>query len=125
MIFSRTELLLGEENLEKLRKSRVAVFGIGGVGGYVCEALARSGRESVTLLAAILGGVREFGAKSMVFVFLALCVAFSSVFCAGKVKDKNQKSFSYANGAEYAVRAEITLVSYVSAYRRYAELIPV
>jgi ComEC/Rec2-related protein len=70
----------------------------------------------LVLAAAILGGVREFGAKSMVFVFLALCVAFSSVFCAGKVKDKNQKSFSYANGAEYAVRAEITLVSYVSAY---------
>ncbi|MGN0328584.1 MAG: ThiF family adenylyltransferase [Lachnospira sp.] len=41
--FSRTEILLGNEAMEKLRKSRVAVFGIGGVGGYVCEALARSG----------------------------------------------------------------------------------
>lgn len=41
--FSRTGLLLGEEALKKLRESRVAVFGIGGVGGYVCEALARSG----------------------------------------------------------------------------------
>lgn len=41
--FSRTQLLIGEEGIEKLSKSRVAVFGIGGVGGYVCEALVRSG----------------------------------------------------------------------------------
>lgn len=41
--FSRTELLLGKEAMEKLSKARVAVFGIGGVGGYVCEALVRSG----------------------------------------------------------------------------------
>ena len=41
--FSRTRPLLGEAALEKLAKCRVAVFGVGGVGGYVCEALARSG----------------------------------------------------------------------------------
>lgn len=41
--FSRTELLLGHEAMERLYRSRVAVFGIGGVGGYVCEALVRSG----------------------------------------------------------------------------------
>ena len=41
--FSRTELLLGKSSMERLSKCRVAVFGIGGVGGYVCEALARSG----------------------------------------------------------------------------------
>lgn len=41
--FSRTELLVGAEGMEKLSKARVAVFGIGGVGGYVVEALARSG----------------------------------------------------------------------------------
>ena len=41
--FSRTELLLGKEAMNKLEDARVAVFGIGGVGGYVCEALVRSG----------------------------------------------------------------------------------
>ena len=41
--FSRTQLLLGKEAIKKLQASRVAVFGIGGVGGYVCEALIRSG----------------------------------------------------------------------------------
>ena len=41
--FSRTRLLLGEAAIEKLAGCRVAVFGVGGVGGYVCEALVRSG----------------------------------------------------------------------------------
>ena len=41
--FSRTELLIGKEALNTLAKARVAIFGIGGVGGYITEALARSG----------------------------------------------------------------------------------
>lgn len=41
--FSRTELLYGKAAMEKLKNCRVAVFGVGGVGGYVCEALVRSG----------------------------------------------------------------------------------
>jgi tRNA A37 threonylcarbamoyladenosine dehydratase len=48
--FSRTELLLGTSALEHLSGCRVAVFGIGGVGGYVCEALARSGVGSLDLI---------------------------------------------------------------------------
>lgn len=42
-VFVRTGLLLGRENMEKLARARVAVFGVGGVGGHVVEALARSG----------------------------------------------------------------------------------
>lgn len=48
--FSRTELLLGEDKMEQLAKAKVAVFGIGGVGGYVVEALARSGVGSFVLV---------------------------------------------------------------------------
>lgn len=48
--FSRTELLFGKEAMDKLSKSRVAVFGIGGVGGYVCEALVRSGVGAFDLI---------------------------------------------------------------------------
>ena len=48
--FARTELLLGKEAMERLKKSRVAVFGIGGVGGYVCEALVRSGVGAFDLI---------------------------------------------------------------------------
>ncbi|MCM1329224.1 MAG: tRNA threonylcarbamoyladenosine dehydratase [Ruminococcus sp.] len=47
--FSRTELLLGGENMEKLKNSRVAVFGIGGVGGFAAEALARTGVGALEL----------------------------------------------------------------------------
>ena len=50
MIFSRTAILIGEENLQKLKNARVAVFGVGGVGGYVVEALARSGIGSLDLI---------------------------------------------------------------------------
>lgn len=49
-IFSRTELIFGREAMEKLSKSRVAVFGIGGVGGYTVEALARSGIGTLDLI---------------------------------------------------------------------------
>lgn len=48
--FSRTELLLGKNAMEKLKNSRVAVFGVGGVGGYVVEALARSGVGAIDLI---------------------------------------------------------------------------
>lgn len=48
--FSRTELLFGKEAMEKLAKSRVAVFGIGGVGGYTVEALARSNIGALDLI---------------------------------------------------------------------------
>ena len=48
--FSRTELLLGHEAMEKLANSRVAVFGVGGVGGYTVEALARSGVGALDLI---------------------------------------------------------------------------
>ena len=49
-IFDRTKGLLGEDAMEKLRSAKVAVFGIGGVGGYVAEALARSGVGALDLV---------------------------------------------------------------------------
>ena len=48
--FSRTELLLGADGMEKLKRARVAVFGIGGVGGYAVEALARVGIGALDLI---------------------------------------------------------------------------
>lgn len=49
-VFVRTGLLLGRENMEKLARARVAVFGVGGVGGHVVEALARSGVGALELI---------------------------------------------------------------------------
>lgn len=48
--FSRTQLLLGADGIKKLNNARVAVFGLGGVGGYVVEALARSGIGALELI---------------------------------------------------------------------------
>ena len=48
--FSRTELLIGKENVKKLNKSKVAIFGIGGVGSYVVEGLARAGVGKFVLI---------------------------------------------------------------------------
>ncbi|MDY5957238.1 MAG: ThiF family adenylyltransferase, partial [Frisingicoccus sp.] len=48
--FQRTGMLIGEEGIKRLSESHVAVFGIGGVGGYVAEALARCGIGEITLV---------------------------------------------------------------------------
>ena len=48
--FSRTQLLLGEEAMDRLKNTRIAVFGVGGVGGFVCEALVRSGVGAFDLI---------------------------------------------------------------------------
>lgn len=48
--FSRTQIIFGKENMSHLAKSRVAIFGLGGVGGYVLEALARSGIGNFDLI---------------------------------------------------------------------------
>lgn len=48
--FTRTEMLLGMDNIDKIKKSKVAVFGIGGVGSFCVEALARCGVENLTFI---------------------------------------------------------------------------
>lgn len=49
-MFTRTEKLIGKENMEKLKNSRVIVFGVGGVGGYAVEALVRAGISKITVV---------------------------------------------------------------------------
>lgn len=48
--FTRTEMVVGTENLEKLKNSKVAIFGVGGVGSYTAEALARTGVGNLVLI---------------------------------------------------------------------------
>ena len=47
--FERTEMLLGQEGVARLRDAKIAIFGVGGVGGYVLEALLRSGAENISV----------------------------------------------------------------------------
>ncbi len=70
----------------------------------------------LVLACAVLGGVRQFGVKSVLFVFLAIATAFSSVVYATNIKGKNEAALAYADGKVHEIRAKITLVSYVSAY---------
>lgn len=49
-MFSRLELLIGKDNIEKIKQKNIIVFGVGGVGGYVVEALIRSGIEHITVV---------------------------------------------------------------------------
>ena len=49
-IYKRTDMLIGEDNRKKLGFAHIAVFGVGGVGSYVCEALARAGVGAITLI---------------------------------------------------------------------------
>ena len=49
-MFERLELLLGKENIEKIKIKKILVIGLGGVGGYVVESLVRSGVENITIV---------------------------------------------------------------------------
>lgn len=49
-MFTRTQLLIGKENLNKIKNSKIIVFGVGGVGGYVCEMLVRAGVNNLTIV---------------------------------------------------------------------------
>ena len=57
--FSRTELLIGKEGIEKLQNAKVAIFGIGGVGSFVVEGLARAGIGNFILLGDCFGVLRQ------------------------------------------------------------------
>ena len=75
--FSRTELLFGKEAMEKLAGSRVAVFGIGGVGGYTVEALVRSGVGAIDLIDIKVTLTGLIG-RSYIPCFRLLCLQFFS-----------------------------------------------
>lgn len=126
--FDRTALLLGEEALEKLKASHVAVFGIGGVGGHVVEALARSGVGELTLVdndtvspsninRQIIATVSTIGkkkvdvARSRILDINPECIVHTSdaFFLPGNT-DFDFSSFSYVVDAIDTVSGKLTLV---------------
>ena len=65
MFLQRTELLIGSDNIEKLKNSSVIVFGLGGVGGATVEALVRAGIECCLLFRFRYSLFRNFGSKKI------------------------------------------------------------
>ena len=87
MTFSRTEILIGKEALEALKNARVAVFGVGGVGGYVVEALARSGVGALDLIDNDV--VSESNINRQIIALYSTIGMLKTEVMAARVKDIN------------------------------------
>ena len=125
----RTEMLLGEEGVERLENARVAIFGVGGVGGYAAEAIARAGVGHITLIdsdrvslsninrqiIATHNTVGEFKTEAMRERILSInpkaCVVCHSVFFDESIKDSfDFSSYDYVVDAIDSLSAKIQLI---------------
>jgi len=128
--FSRSGLLLGPEAMEKLKNARVAVFGLGGVGGYVVEALARTGvgylelidhdtisltniNRQILATHSTLGMAKAEAAKARVLDINpeAEVVARKEFFCPDTAEDFDFSRYTYVVDAVDTVTAKLALVS--------------
>ncbi len=126
--FSRTQLLIGADGLQKLHNARVAVFGVGGVGGYVVEALARSGVGGLTLidpdrvsesninrqiiaLSSTVGQYKTHAAKARALDIYPACkVETLEIFYSPDVTDFDFSSFDYVVDAVDTVSAKLAII---------------
>ncbi len=126
--FSRTQLLIGADGLQKLHNAKVAVFGVGGVGGYVVEALARSGIGGLTLidpdrvsqsninrqiiaLSSTVGQYKTHAAKARVLDIFPDCkVETLEIFYSPDVTDFDFSSFDYVVDAVDTVSAKLAII---------------
>ena len=127
--FARTQLLLGVDAMERLKKSRVAVFGVGGVGGYSVEALARSGVGAIDLIdddkvcltninRQIIADVKTIGkykvdvAKDRILGINPKCkvTTHQSFYLPENAGDFDFKEYDYVIDAVDTVTAKINLV---------------
>jgi tRNA A37 threonylcarbamoyladenosine dehydratase len=126
--FSRTQLLIGADGLQKLHNAKVAVFGVGGVGGYVVEALARSGIGGLTLidpdrvsqsninrqiiaLSSTVGQYKTHAAKARVLDISPDCkVETLEIFYSPDVTDFDFSSFDYVVDAVDTVSAKLAII---------------
>ncbi len=129
MQFSRTALLIGETGVEKLKRARVAVFGVGGVGGYVVEALARSGvgklvlvdkdvvslsninRQIIALHSTVGRFKTEVAAERVKDINPAICVEVRNTFFLPENADEfDFSSYDYVVDAIDTVSGKIALI---------------
>ncbi len=132
--FSRSGLLLGQEAMEKLKNARVAVFGLGGVGGYVVEALARTGvgyfelvdhdtisltniNRQILATHATVGMAKAEAAKKRVLDINpeAAVIARQEFFSPDTIANFNFASYSYVVDAIDTVTGKLALVTAAQA----------
>lgn len=131
--FSRTELLIGSDGLQKLKNAHVAVFGVGGVGGYVVEALARSGIGGLTLidpdkvsisnlnrqivaLMSTVGQYKTHAAKARVLDISPECnVETLEIFYMPETDCVDFSTFDYVVDAVDTVSAKLAIIQRASA----------
>ncbi|MBQ9728491.1 MAG: tRNA threonylcarbamoyladenosine dehydratase [Clostridia bacterium] len=97
--FSRTELLIGAEGVEKLSRAKVAVFGIGGVGGYVVEALARSGVGELHLIDN--DRISESNINRQIIALQSTIGEWKTEVAARRVKEINPEARVYCHNVFY------------------------
>ena len=98
--FERTELLLGKDAIQKLKNAHVAVFGVGGVGGFVVEALVRSALMTTTVVSMedTIKAIRAAGLDTKVWVGGAvLTQEYADMIGADKYCKDALSSVTYAN----------------------------
>ena len=93
--FSRTALLLGDEGMEKLKNATVAVFGLGGVGGYVVEALARSGVGALELVDHDTISLTNINRQSI--AYLSTVGEYKTKLMKTRIKDINSEAKVYTH----------------------------
>lgn len=134
-LFDRTMLIMGEEAMERLKKSHVAIFGVGGVGGYALEAIVRSGVGEVTIVdndsvsssninRQIIATTLNIGKKKIDVAEKRIkeinpdCIVHKSdsFFLPGMEDDFTFSSFSYVVDAIDTVSGKIALVEAANKY---------
>ena len=134
-IFDRTMIVMGEEAMSKLKSSHVAVFGVGGVGGYALEAIVRSGVGEITIIdndtvsvtninRQIIALHSNIGEKKINVAEKRIkdinpdCIVHKSdsFFLPGMEEDFNFSSFSYIVDAIDTVSGKIALVEAANKY---------
>ncbi len=108
--FSRTELLVGAEGMERLRGAHVAVFGVGGVGSFACEALARAGVGELTLIDSDAVSVTN---RNRQLIALASTVGRSKVeVMRERIADINPACIVHARSLFYTPETDLDLAQF-------------
>ena len=107
--FSRTEILLGNNTMERLKNARVAIFGVGGVGGFAVEALARSGIGTLDLIDNDIVSLTNLNRQIIALhstIGLKKVEVAKKVIVGRKIEDQDLQQELYLKAIETPLRGE-------------------